>query len=787
MDIAQEKRVLRLFEEALGWPSTARRERLAALLNGEPQVLAAVLAMLNADDASSLLPTQPPEPVLLVDEAPVPERIGNYRIVEEIGRGGMGLVYRAARDDGLFDQQVAIKVIRRTIFSASAHEQFATERRILARLHHPHIAHFLDGGLDANGSPYIIMELVNGVPITDYATDNDLNLADRLSLFRDACGALEYAHRELVVHADVKPSNVVIAAGFGVKLLDFGIARLVGEDGDKAGSAHTPGYSSPARLSGQRSTPTDDVFALGVLMDQLIAGVPQVDEDLRAVAAKAACEDATGRYGAVSELVADIDRWRRHEPVEAMPPHTLRRAHLFWRRNRLLVAGGALLVIIAMAMTFLFWRASLARDSAEQRFAETRNLSNFLVSNVVTDLETMPNTGPMRQRIADQARAALEKLSRVPDAPVDLQIETANAYARVGEILAAEDLRDVMDPATGDAILSRAEGSLKELRAKFPDRMDLRLSLAQTLYARALFAGEAKIDQRRTFAVLDQIDALLKPMPAKGTGAFAAKLVRIRSRLLRADSYSTEAQYLQAISAAKAALALVEELVAQTPRQRADLALAREQAATLIGDAIWYGGNPAGALASYEAGKAALADPAFDADVRILKRRAYTTFTVASSLFGLGRQADGIALSEAGLAEIEKLRRFDDSASARRMENIVREEYSYELQNVGRIAEAYHQNSLAIAGYRENARMQPNNYQVLRALPVALRPSGELYRDTGMPAMACERFVEADALWSKLAKQNRVSAFDLGNDVKLIKARLATCASNGTGSGARLR
>jgi tetratricopeptide (TPR) repeat protein len=127
------------------------------------------------------------------------------------------------------------------------------------------------------------------------------------------------------------------------------------------------------------------------------------------------------------------------------------------------------------------------------------------------------------------------------------------------------------------------------------------------------------------------------------------------------------------------------------------------------------------------------------------------------------------------LAEVERLRRFDDSASARRMENIVREEYSYELQNTGRIAEAYRQNDLAIAGYRENARMQPNNYQVLRALPVALRPSGELYRDTGNPAKACERFREADAIWTRLARENRVSAFDFGNDVKLIKARLANC------------
>ncbi len=772
MDVEREKRVIRLFEEALEWPLTARAERLRALLTDEPDILASVLAMLKADDASAMLPTQPPEPVSLGDaDLTKPERIGNYRIVEEIGRGGMGLVYRAARDDGLFDQQVAIKVIRRNIFSATTHEQFATERRILARLHHPHIAHLLDGGVSADGAPYIIMELIEGVPITDYARDHGLDLAARLALFRDACGALEYAHRELVVHADVKPSNVVVAEGFGVKLLDFGIARLVGEDGGKAGSAHTPGYSSPARISGERSTPTDDVFALGVLLDKLIASVAGADDDLRAVGAKAACEEAGERYGAVSELIADLDRWQRYEPVSAKVPDRRRGLLLLWRRNKLLIAGGVALAIVALAMTGLFLRAASARDSAEQRFAETRSLSNFLVSDVVTNLETMPGTGPIRQRIADRARTVLEKLSQVPGAPIDLQIETANAYARVGEILAAEDLRDVMDPATGDAVLAQAEQSLRTLLADMPNRTDLRLSLAQTLYARALFAGEAKIDQPRTFKVLDQIEALLRQHPDN----VRAKLLAIRARLLRADSYSTEAQYAQAIALSKAALGQLATMTGHTVREQADLALAREQTNTLIGDATWYGGDQAGSLAWYQAGKAALSDPALGSDVRILKRRAYTTFTVASSLFGLGRKAESVAMSEAGLSQIERLRRFDESASARRMENIVREEYSYELQNVGRIADAYRQNDLAITGYRENARMQPNNYQVLRALPVALRPSGELYRDTGDPAKACERFREADTIWARLANENRVSAFDLGNDVKLIKARLEKC------------
>lgn len=775
MDIEREKRVIKLFEETLEWPPAVRAERLSELLSDEPEILNEVLAMIAADDSGGLLPTLPPEPVAIVPDAPMPERIGNYRIIEEIGRGGMGLVYRGARDDGLFEQQVAIKVIRRNVFSATTQEQFANERRILARLHHPHIAHLLDGGVSEDGASYIIMELINGTPITDYAEANALDLAARLALFGDACSALEYAHRELVVHADVKPSNVVVAEGFGVKLLDFGIARLVGEDGGRASSAHTPGYSSPARISGERSTPTDDVYALGVLLQALTDGVAGVDGDLRAVTAKAASDDVAVRYGAVSELVSDLERWKQNKPVSAQVPDRMRWFLLLWRRNRLLILVGLLLSATALVTTFLYIRANEERAVAEQRFAETRSLSNFLVSDVVRDLEAMPGTGPLRQRIAERARGTLERLSKVPGASIELQVETANAYARVGEILSAEDLRDVMDPATGDAVLAKAETSLRSLRAQMPERTDLRIMLARTLLARAVFSEVAKIDHKTMDKHLDELVTLLDPVLVKEPSNTAVQLLRLKADVLRGYSQSREAEYANAISTSQAALKRAKSIRPTTIRERVELALMEEQSYTLIGDSTWYGGDPPGALVHYERGKAVLDATGLGSDVRILKRQGFTTYTVASSLFSLGQPEKAVAMSESGLAAIARLRLFDDSASARRIENIVREEYSYELQNTGRIAEAYKQNDLAIAGYRENARLQPNNYQVLRALPAALRPSGEMYRDTGNPAKGCALFREADAIWSGLAKANRVSQFDAENDVTLIKSRLAKC------------
>jgi tetratricopeptide (TPR) repeat protein len=496
---------------------------------------------------------------------------------------------------------------------------------------------------------------------------------------------------------------------------------------------------------------------------------------LRAVAATAACEDAGQRYGAVSELMADLERWQRHEPVIARPPVRARALFLLWRRNRLLIAGAVLLAFTALGMTFLFLRASSARDSAEQRFAETRSLSNFLVSEVVKDLEAMPGTGPLRQRIAERARGTLEKLSKVPGASIELQVETANAYARVGEILSAEDLRDVMDPATGDAVLAKAEQALRGLLAQMQQRKDLRISLARTLMARAAFAEVATIDQAAMDKHLSELVALLDPIIAAEPGNFSAQITRLRAEVLRGYSYSREADYAKAIATARFALKRAAGIRAASIRERVEIALMVEQCYTLIGDSTWYGGNPPAALAPYQQGKAAVDAADLGSDVRILKRQGFTTYTVASSLFALGQPQQAVAMSEAGLAAIARLRLFDDSASARRIENIVREEYSYELQNIGRIAEAYRQNELAVVGYRENARLQPNNYQVLRALPAALRPSGEMYRDTGNPAKGCERFREADGIWTDLAKGNRISKFDQDNDVKLIKARLAKC------------
>jgi eukaryotic-like serine/threonine-protein kinase len=534
MDIEREQRVLQLFEQALAWPAAARQERLAALLQGEPEVLAEVLAMLKADEASGVLPTVPPEPAAKIDDAPMPERLGKYCLIEEIGRGGMGLVYRAARDDGLFDQQVAIKVIRRNVFSATTQEQFDNERRILARLHHPRIAHLLDGGVSEDGASYIIMELIKGVPITDYAEANGLDLNARLALFLDACDALEYAHRELVVHADVKPSNVVVAEGHGLKLLDFGIARLVGEDGGRASSAHTPGYSSPARLSGERSTPTDDVFALGMLMQALISGIAGADDDLRAVAAKAAEPDAAMRYGAVSELSDDIARWQRHEPVTARPPVRSRAIYLLWRRNRALTLGIAMLLATTVISTALFLRANVAQAEAEHRFSEVRSLARYMLYDQYDALEKVPGTLKVRLALLDKSQSYLTSLAAEKDPSPDLALDIGQGFTRLATVQSGRrggpnlslSKRAGENLAKADSVLSAALG-------RFPDHRDLRLALASLRAHRCSHSIYTEHGVPKAVEFAQSVEPLLANVPEND-----ARTILWFARNCRGDAYT---------------------------------------------------------------------------------------------------------------------------------------------------------------------------------------------------------------------------------------------------------
>ena len=240
-------------------------------------------------------------------------RVGPYRVTSLIGEGGMGAVYEAFRDDGQFEQKVAIKVLRPSIGNA---ERLLSERSILAQLKHPYIAQLIDGG-QQDGLNYIVMELVAGRPIDEYAKEYRLGLRDRLQLFIKVCEAVQCAHASLIVHRDLKPANILVTEEGNPKLLDFGIARP--ENSMQTSVAFlTPRYASPEQLNGDVITVASDVYSLGVVLKELLAEL-LVPEDLATILAMALRPEPSRRYGSVLQFAEDLQRFLDGEMVIAKP------------------------------------------------------------------------------------------------------------------------------------------------------------------------------------------------------------------------------------------------------------------------------------------------------------------------------------------------------------------------------------------------------------------------------------------------------------------------------------
>src|SRR5665213_1224187 len=250
-----------LFFEALQIPSDQRAQWITTVTGGREGVAREVITLVEAHEASEVAAPQ--------------RRIGAYRLDRRIGRGGMGDVWLASRADGQFEQRVAIKLVRSGLGAELLLGRFQQERTFLARLNHPNIARLLDGGVSPDGRPYLVMEYVEGEPILDFCNQGNLDLRARVEMVRQLCAAVEYAHRNLIVHRDIKPGNVQVTADGSPRLLDFGVAKLIeNEDLTAATSLPmlTPRYASPEQLRGEPVTTATDVYSLGVLLFELLTG-----------------------------------------------------------------------------------------------------------------------------------------------------------------------------------------------------------------------------------------------------------------------------------------------------------------------------------------------------------------------------------------------------------------------------------------------------------------------------------------------------------------------------------
>ncbi len=500
MDTERSARARRIFERLLEADDEERTRTLAELAGTDPEMHGEVAALLAADaDPASLLRDDVPPIAGILAEALVGEsaaaeerdrrigeHVGPYRLERLLGAGGMGSVYEAVRIDGEFEQRVAVKLIKRGMDTDEILARFQTERQILARLVHPNIARLLDGGVTADGLPWFSMEFVDGIDIVRYSDEHRLSMRDRLELFAAACDAVQYAHVNLVIHRDLKPSNVLVNAGGQVKLLDFGIAKLLPGDGDSRVAATpatrtglrlmTPAYAAPEQVRGEPPTTATDVYALGGILYELLAGrramptdlegaaletailttIPQppssvspdrrrsgVSRDLDNVCLMALRKEPERRYATASDLAADIRRSLSGHPVSATRDSRLYRTRKFVSRHRSgVLAAAAAVVLLAAIVTTYTVRLRSERDVAQLELAKATQVSNFVTSLFSDASPTQTHRADItaRQLVDRGASRISSELAGQPEVQATLRSVIGGVYTDLGLFPQADSL-----------------------------------------------------------------------------------------------------------------------------------------------------------------------------------------------------------------------------------------------------------------------------------------------------------------------------------------------------------
>ncbi len=496
------QRLEALFETGLALPDAAAREAWLAGLDEAPDLVAELRGLLQADAATGSLAQQFGQALAQASHTPVAGgRLGPWRLVGELGSGGAGVVFLAERADGGFRQQAAIKVIR-GLAGADAARQLRHERQILAELDHPGIARLLDGGETEQGQPFLVMEYVRGEPLGEAVRRQGLPLAKRLALLRDVAQAVHYAHQRLVIHRDIKPGNVLLREDGRPVLLDFGIAKLLDPDArhDATQPWFTPGYAAPEQRKGRGVSTATDVYALGLLLSELLCDQPprfapdgsvvlpsqRVDRsrrsalrgDLDLIVARACAPEPERRYPSAQALANDLDRHLRGRPVQAAPDTAAYRLRKLLRRHPFAVAAS---LLAALMLGLLGWRLADERDRAlrAEAVALEESRAAAATTEFLTDLfqEAEPGFGRRALEPAALIDRGRERLDARPDLAPAYRARLLGTLGRIYGYLgkpeqASETLEAALADARRAALGPQVEASLlTELGNTYDDRL----------------------------------------------------------------------------------------------------------------------------------------------------------------------------------------------------------------------------------------------------------------------------------------------------------------------------
>lgn len=462
----------KVFEDALDREPAERGAFVDEACLGDPQLLAEVSSLLASHDQADDVFLSPIIDAVVLDRFEG-RNLGPYRVLHRLGHGGMGAVYLAERADEQFRRRVAVKLIRPGFDDGHLMRRFSNERHMLAVLDHPNIVKLLDAGITEDGVPYFVMDYVEGQPIDEFCRTHGFSIPERLELFRTVCAAVHYAHRNLVVHRDLKPGNILVTPEGTPKLLDFGIAKLLrpeygaGAIGlTRTMQPMTPEYASPEQVLGQPITTSSDVYSLGVLLYRLIAGrhpyemstlsaaemervVCETNPDRPSAAAtseaggrRLAASDVDNivlmamrkepqrRYPSAEHLSEDIRRYLANQPVAARPDTWAYRGAKFISRHRIGAGGSLVAAIVLFATAIEIWHL---RTIAETRDAELRRTANFMLNTLEPELRN--GVTAARKSLVTGTVGILDRMARDARKDEELKYETADGYHQIGDIL----------------------------------------------------------------------------------------------------------------------------------------------------------------------------------------------------------------------------------------------------------------------------------------------------------------------------------------------------------------
>ena len=676
-----------LLANALELSADERRAFVARVRESDPHAANELLSLLDHHERpGEFLPTLPRSPEDGCNDVGRPAEdtcgrtLGAYRLFRLLGSGGMGTVYLGERNDGLFSKQVAVKLLSPAF--AHTHMRVHRERELLARLDHPNIARLLDAGTTPEGWPYLVMDYVDGISIDRYCTDRDLSIAGRLQLIAQVCSGLAHAHQRFVIHCDIKPENILVTADGTVKLLDFGIAKLLEGGGTTTVfRPGTPAYASPEHLRGDPITTASDVYSIGVLAYVVLTGswpypvrpkgiadathavltmepmmasrIPGITRaharklrgDVENILAKAVIKDPARRYQSVEQLLDDLDAWLRGFPVRARAHTAMYRLATFVRRHRVGTALSVATVAVLIALVGVSLRQA---RRADRESSDLRSFAHAVIFDVNDSLATVPGTTEARKHLVETALRSLDRLSADRTADLSLREDLAAAYIRVGRVQGGAFLPNLGDTTGAIASFHKAIAAIGPVPASPALArlgVEAHLNIAQLAtdpadgapdFDRAIATGERQLSANP--GDLQTLRLVARAYHGKATIGHLTDNVPDHTRFV------------------ERAIALREQVRALAPGGwQDDIDLAREYAQHAL--ALMQEGDRAAALTRLEQGQVLLeaAHLRLPSNQLITRGLAEIRSRSVTVLVALGRPADAVAAARSAIALLEPL------------------------------------------------------------------------------------------------------------------------------------